>query len=101
VRNLKALLYAIADEVEETVKSMVRKMDLGEDLGIGADGTPTKLIDDVAEQVVFKVLKDKGEDLKILSEEAGSIDNNAEKTLQTFSDEGLHVCIVCGRASNI
>jgi fructose-1,6-bisphosphatase/inositol monophosphatase family enzyme len=93
VRNVKALLYAIADEVQETVRSMERKMDFDEDLGIGADGTPTKLIDDVAEQVIFKVLKDKGENLNILSEEAGSIDNNAEKTLVIDPIDGTHNAI--------
>lgn len=91
--NLKALFYTIANEVERTIKSMVRKVNLGEDLGIGADGTPTKLIDDAAEQVIFKVLKEKGENVNILSEEAGFIDNKAEKTLVIDPIDGTHNAI--------
>ena len=93
MRKVKALLTTIADEVEKKIKTMVRKMDLGEDMGIGADGTPTKLIDDIAEQVIFKVLKKKGENLNILSEEAGYIDNNAEKTLVIDPIDGTHNAI--------
>jgi len=90
VRKVKALLYTMADEVQETIKRMVKKVDLGENLGIGADGTPTKLIDDAAEQVVFKVLKDKEENMNILSEEAGVIDNKAKKTLVIDPIDGTH-----------
>jgi len=93
VRNVKTLLYAMADEVQETVKRMMKNVDLGEDLGIGADGTPTKLIDDAAEQVIFKVLKEKEENINILSEEAGVIDNKAEKTLVIDPIDGTHNAI--------
>lgn len=90
MRIVKALLYAIADEVERTVRGMANKADFGEDLGIGADGTSTKLIDDVAEQACFKVLEEK---LNVLSEEAGFIDNNAEKTLVMDPIDGTHNAI--------
>jgi fructose-1,6-bisphosphatase/inositol monophosphatase family enzyme len=93
VRTVRALLYAIADEVEATVKRMLNNVNIGEDLGVGADGTPTKLIDDAAEQVCFKVLKEKGEKLNILSEEAGFIDNNDEKTLVLDPIDGTHNAI--------
>ncbi len=90
---MKALLYAMADEVEETVRRMLNKVNIGEDLGVGADGTPTKLIDDVAEQICFKVLDGEGEKLNILSEEAGFIDNNAEKMLVLDPIDGTHNAI--------
>lgn len=93
MRNVKALLYTIADEVQVTLKRMMKKVDLGEDLGMGADGTPTKLIDDTAEQVIFKVLKEKEENMNILSEEAGIIDNKAEKTLVIDPIDGTHNAI--------
>ncbi|MEE9151266.1 MAG: inositol monophosphatase family protein [Thermoplasmata archaeon] len=90
---MKTLLHTIADNVERTIKGMVRKVNLGEDLGIGADGTSTKLIDDAAEQVVFKVLGEKGVNMNILSEEAGFIDNSAEKTLVIDPIDGTHNAI--------
>jgi fructose-1,6-bisphosphatase/inositol monophosphatase family enzyme len=93
VKNVKKLFYTIADEVQEEIKSLVKKMDFDEDLGIGADGTPTKLIDDVAEQVIFKVLEEKGENFNILSEEAGFIHNDAEKTLVIDPIDGTHNAI--------
>jgi fructose-1,6-bisphosphatase/inositol monophosphatase family enzyme len=93
VRNVKDLLYDIADKVERTVKEMMYKVNLGEDLGLGADGTPTKLIDDMAEQVCLKVLKEKEVNINILSEEAGFIDNKAEETLVIDPIDGTHNAI--------
>ncbi|UCE38191.1 MAG: hypothetical protein JSW00_02840 [Thermoplasmata archaeon] len=93
MRNVKALFYEIANEVENTVKSKMKRMDLGEDLGIGADGTPTKFIDDAAEQVCLDVLAKKEKKFNILSEEAGFIDNNAEKILVMDPIDGTHNAI--------
>jgi len=83
----------MADSVEAKVKSMMNKADLGEDLGLGADGTSTKLVDDVAEQVCIDLISDKGRILNILSEEAGFIDNGAEKTLVMDPIDGTHNAI--------
>ncbi|UCE74429.1 MAG: sugar kinase, partial [Methanomassiliicoccales archaeon] len=93
MKIVQALLHAIANEVEKAVKNTVNSKNLGEDLGIGADGTPTKLIDDMAEQICFKVLKEKKGKLNILSEEAGFIDNNAERTLVMDPIDGTHNAI--------
>lgn len=93
VRNVKALLHEIAENVERTVKGMMNKANLGEDLGIGADGTPTKLIDDIAEQTCLRVLKENGMNMNVLSEEAGFIDNKAEKTLVIDPIDGTHNAI--------
>ncbi|UCF08812.1 MAG: inositol monophosphatase [Thermoplasmata archaeon] len=90
MKLMKALLHAIADTVEETVNGLVKETDLGEDLGLGADGTPTKLIDDAAEQVCIRVLEEKGGNLNILSEEAGFIDNGSKRTLVIDPIDGTH-----------
>jgi fructose-1,6-bisphosphatase/inositol monophosphatase family enzyme len=93
VKHLKALLYAMADEVQETVRRMQSKVNIGEDLGLGADGTPTKLIDDAAELVCLKILDEGGEELNILSEEVGYIDNKAKETLVIDPIDGTHNAI--------
>lgn len=51
------------------------------EIGMGADGTPTKHIDQVAEDVILETLDDSGLDLNVLSEECGFIDNGATHTL--------------------
>ncbi len=92
-KYMKELLFTIAHEVEKSIKKMENDVNLGEELGIGADGTPTKLIDDAAEQIIFKVLAEKEENLNILSEEAGFVDNKSEKTLVVDPIDGTHNAI--------
>jgi fructose-1,6-bisphosphatase/inositol monophosphatase family enzyme len=89
---LKELLCKIADSVENIVKNS-KDQNLGKDLGMGADGTPTKLIDDEAEKIVLEILKDKGNPLNILSEECGYLDNGAEFTLVMDPIDGTHNAI--------
>ena len=50
-------------------------------MGLGADGTVTKYIDKLAEDVAVNYLKKAKVDLNLLSEEAGIIDNGAEYTI--------------------
>jgi fructose-1,6-bisphosphatase/inositol monophosphatase family enzyme len=90
---MKTFLHAMADSVEKKVKGMVNRTDLGEDLGLGADGTSTKLVDDVAEQICIEMIKEKGNNLNILSEEAGYIDNKADRTLVMDPIDGTHNAI--------
>jgi fructose-1,6-bisphosphatase/inositol monophosphatase family enzyme len=90
---LKNLLYAMADAVEDKVKSMVSTVDLGEDMGLGADGTSTKLVDDVAERICIDMIEREGGDLNVLSEEAGFIDNGAGRTLVMDPIDGTHNAI--------
>ena len=90
---MKTLLHAMADAVETKVKDAMNKTDLGEDLGLGADGTSTKLVDDIAEQICIKMVNGKGKVLNILSEEAGYIDNGADRTLVMDPIDGTHNAI--------
>ncbi len=49
-------------------------------IGIGADGTPTKYIDKLAEDLALKHLTKAKVSVNVLSEEAGFLDNDAEYT---------------------
>jgi fructose-1,6-bisphosphatase/inositol monophosphatase family enzyme len=74
---------------QQTVKKIDRKIrrelkanfvKMGRTIDIGADGTPTKIIDRLAEEVAVKTLKKSKTKVNLLSEEIGFIDNNAEYT---------------------
>ena len=60
-----------ASAVEVAIKDLVETQKAYETLYIGADGTDTKLIDDVAEKAIFEVLEEDGRSMKVISEEAG------------------------------
>ncbi|WP_094228310.1 bifunctional fructose-bisphosphatase/inositol-phosphate phosphatase [Methanolobus psychrotolerans] len=66
-----ALCDRIADAVHEAIKGLVGTPDAGKVLYIGADGTPTKLIDDVSEKVIFALLEREHHFFRVISEEAG------------------------------
>jgi len=75
--------------VKKTVDKIYRKVNrenvkefhkFGNNIGIGADGTPTKFIDKIAEDVAIKFLKKQEPKLNILSEECGFIDNDSKYT---------------------
>jgi len=52
----------------------------GTNIGIGADGTPTKYVDKLAEDVAIKFIKKADMGVNILSEEAGFLDFGGEYT---------------------
>ncbi len=62
------------DEVHETISPLVGEKKSGEIVKMGADGTPTKLIDLVAEEKVVEVLESAERPLTLVSEEIGRID---------------------------
>lgn len=74
-------LSSIADAVEEAIKTIPSLKDRGEDIGLGADGTPTSKIDKIAENTVLMYIERNGVPLNVLSEEIGFVDNGAEETL--------------------
>ncbi len=91
--NMKNFLSGIADAVEEKVKSQRSRVNFAENLGPGADGTQTMLIDSIAEEVCINAVKEGDFDLNILSEEKGFIDNSAERTLVLDPIDGTHNAI--------
>lgn len=78
---MKGLIKRIAENVEKAVRENIGNTDIGRVVKHGADGTPTKMIDEIAENVALAAVKDSGERVNILSEEAGFIDNDGEKTV--------------------
>jgi len=69
---MRELCKDIADAVEEVVVRVADEPDAGEVVGMGADGTPTKKIDEVAEDAALEVIEEHG-DLRVVSEEAGEV----------------------------
>jgi myo-inositol-1(or 4)-monophosphatase len=63
--------HQIIREVEETVSPLVGRKTSGEIVKMGADGTPTKLIDEVAEEKVIEILESTEKSVTLVSEEIG------------------------------
>ena len=61
----------VAEEVRRAVIRIAGTKESGEIVGMGKDGTPTKRIDKVAEDVALSVLR--RYDVRIVSEEAGIV----------------------------
>jgi len=75
------ILNDIADAVEKAIGLIPDAGRRGEEICMGADGTPTTQIDKIAENVVLGYIEANGIKLNILSEEIGFVDNGAEDTL--------------------
>ena len=71
---VKKIDRKIRREIKSNFVKMARTID------IGADGTPTKMIDKLAEEVALKTLKKSDVSVNLLSEEVGFIDTDAEYT---------------------
>lgn len=61
----------IADAVYERIKDVVGTSDAEDVVYMGADGTPTKMIDDISEKVILELLGKEGRSVRVLSEECG------------------------------
>ncbi len=61
----------VASAIQQAVSGLIGKPDAGEILRIGADGTPTERIDEVAENAALSVLEADGRSMRIVSEEMG------------------------------
>ncbi|GFO96557.1 bifunctional inositol-1 monophosphatase/fructose-1,6-bisphosphatase [groundwater metagenome] len=72
----------VAEAIQEAVLDMIGKPEAGEMLRIGADGTPTEKIDEVAENAALRVLQMDGRSMRFVSEELGEkiIGNRPEFT---------------------
>ena len=65
-------------KIKRTYKTDFHKF--GTNIAIGADGTPTKYIDDIAEKVAISFIKKSKTPVNILSEEAGFVDFGGKYT---------------------
>lgn len=66
--------HEIMKEVHESITPLVGQKKAGEVVKMGADGTPTKLIDLVAEEKVVEILEETNRPLTLVSEEIGRIE---------------------------
>lgn len=82
-------LVRVALAVREAVAKAPRER-WGETIGMGADGTPTKWIDEVAEKVLIDEVKASKLEANILSEEAGFVDLDGRQLLVADPVDGTH-----------
>lgn len=71
-------LREVAVEVQKVVKPIKGTREAREVIKMGADGTPTVKMDDVAEKAAFDVLKKSGIPIVILSEESGVVTTESD-----------------------
>ncbi len=69
IRLANEIAKSIADKMKNEDKNKLRK-----NIGIGADGTPTKLIDKIAEDIAVEKIQETSLPVNLLSEEAGFLD---------------------------
>jgi fructose-1,6-bisphosphatase/inositol monophosphatase family enzyme len=80
--EIKVLAHKIVDKICRKVRKACSTEfhKFGTSMGIGADGTPTKYIDKLAEDVALDILKKSDVKVNLLSEEAGFVDYGGEYT---------------------
>jgi myo-inositol-1(or 4)-monophosphatase len=71
IKFWRKVSHQIIREVEEAVSPLVGRKKAGKMVKMGADGTPTKLIDEVAEKKVIEILERTGKSVTLVSEEIG------------------------------
>jgi fructose-1,6-bisphosphatase/inositol monophosphatase family enzyme len=74
--KFKQLANKIVEKISKEVKKETRNnfYKLGKTVGIGADGSPTSYIDQVAENVALKILEKSDVRVNLMSEEKGFVD---------------------------
>ncbi|MEN4006734.1 MAG: bifunctional fructose-bisphosphatase/inositol-phosphate phosphatase [Methanobacteriaceae archaeon] len=73
IKFWREISHKIIHEVKDTISPLVGRKTSGEIVKMGADGTPTKLIDEVAEEKVIEILKSTGKSITLISEEIGEL----------------------------
>ncbi len=74
--KLKQLANTLVEKISKEVKKEIRNnfYKLGKTIGIGADGSPTSYIDQIAEDVAIRTLEKSEVRVNLLSEEKGFVD---------------------------
>lgn len=81
----RSIAVKMTEQVEKAVSPLIGKKEAGDIIKMGADGTPSKLIDIVAEDEVISVLEGTSRPVKLISEEIGELEIGTENS--DFSDE--------------
>jgi fructose-1,6-bisphosphatase/inositol monophosphatase family enzyme len=80
--ELKLLALQVVDKIAKKLKKESKEnfYQMGKKVDIGADGTATKYIDKIAEDVALKIIEKSKIKVNVLSEEAGFLDFGGEYT---------------------
>ena len=84
------LLQGLARQVMVIVQERGGTSDMNKEVGMGADGTPTKGLDLLAEGEVLRLMQEKNMPFNLLSEEAGFVDRGHSETLVLDPIDGTH-----------
>jgi fructose-1,6-bisphosphatase/inositol monophosphatase family enzyme len=78
--KIKVISNQIVNKIYKKIKRETKEnfFKMGKTIDIGADGSPTKYIDKIAEDVAIKELKKSNIKINLLSEEIGFLDNGGE-----------------------
>lgn len=87
--DVKEFLFEATEEVIEALE-LASGTNLSEEVGMGADGTPTSRIDEIAERAVLDKIDREEIPLNVLSEESEFVDNGADRTLVLDPVDGTH-----------
>ncbi|RZN39828.1 MAG: bifunctional fructose-bisphosphatase/inositol-phosphate phosphatase [Methanosarcinales archaeon] len=69
--DMQILCTEISAAITDAIEPVIGTPESGQELYTGADGTPTKKIDEIAENAAINVLKDDGRKILLISEECG------------------------------
>lgn len=83
-------LERIAMLVRDAVRALPNDFDRGEELYMGADGTPTSSIDKVAEDIILDAVRERDLPVNVLSEEVGLVERGYPDTLVVDPVDGTH-----------
>lgn len=89
---MRDLLLAAATAVEDALKDSQRD-EWSQEVGVGADGSPTALVDKLAEDAILRVVGEEGADVNLLSEEGPPRDEGSQWTLVMDPVDGTHNAI--------
>lgn len=80
--EIKILANKVVNEISERVKEekLTSFHKFGSNIDIGADGSPTKYVDKIAEDIAVETIKNANVNVNLLSEEAGFLDLDGECT---------------------
>lgn len=80
--EIKLLAHKTVDSIYRKVRkaNLTEFNKLGTNVGVGADGTPTKYVDKLAEDVAVKLIRKSDVKVNLLSEEAGFLDFGGKYT---------------------
>jgi fructose-1,6-bisphosphatase/inositol monophosphatase family enzyme len=87
---MRETLEWLASKVAGEIGMTCSFSDMAAEVGMGADGTPTCRIDQVAEEALLRLMDEREVPLNVLSEEAGIIDRGYERTLVMDPVDGTY-----------